>query len=151
LWIITQTNDCSLLLGAHHDKQQIYLFKSPWLIVRKLINAIVERTTFMYSAQSPFAAQHVLTFPPFLQLKLRRCFKLYSKVCTTNRGLARVLYKCLVPIYVLPEMKLCKCAASLFPKQNYNVLFPNSYTHISVRDVYLQDRSVDRSWDECGN
>ncbi len=28
------------------------------------------------------------------------------------------------------------CAASLFPKQNYNVLSPNSYTHISVRDLY---------------
>ncbi len=29
------------------------------------------------------------------------------------------------------------CAASLFPKQNYNVLSPNSYTHISVRDLYI--------------
>ncbi len=28
-------------------------------------------------------------------------------------------------------------AASLFPKQNYNVLSPNSYTHISVRDLYI--------------
>jgi hypothetical protein len=33
------------------------------------------------------------------------------------------------PIYVFPEMKL------LFPKQNYNVLSPSSYTHISVRHV----------------
>ncbi len=57
----------------------------------------------------------------------------------------------------------------LFPKQNYNVLSPSSYTHISVRDLYtyFQDRSaysaagkyVDRSWEyinrsqthECGN
>ncbi len=34
------------------------------------------------------------------------------------------------------------CAASLFPKQNYNVLSPNSYTHISVRYLYFQGRSV---------
>jgi hypothetical protein len=25
----------------------------------------------------------------------------------------------------------------LFPKQNFNVLPPNSYTHISVRDLYI--------------
>ncbi len=29
------------------------------------------------------------------------------------------------------------CAASLFLKQNYNALSPNSYTHISVRDLYI--------------
>ncbi len=29
------------------------------------------------------------------------------------------------------------CAASLFPKQNYNVLSPNSYPHMSVRDLYI--------------
>ncbi len=47
----------------------------------------------------------------------------------------KIQYKCLVPIYVFPEMKL------LFPKQNYNV--PSSYTHISVRDVlYIQDQSA---------
>ncbi len=39
--------------------------------------------------------------------------------------------KCLVPIYVSPEMKL------LFPKQNYNVLSLSSYTHISVRDINI--------------
>ncbi len=57
----------------------------------------------------------------------------------------------------------------LFPKQNYNVLSPSSYTLISVRDIYMcfQERSaysaagkyVDQSWeyinrsqtDECGN
>jgi hypothetical protein len=37
----------------------------------------------------------------------------------------------MVPIYVFPEMKL------LFPKQKYNFLSPNSYTHISVRDLYI--------------
>jgi hypothetical protein len=29
------------------------------------------------------------------------------------------------------------CPATLFPKQNYNVLSPNSYTHISVGDLYF--------------
>jgi hypothetical protein len=42
-----------------------------------------------------------------------------------------IQYKCLVPIHVFLEMKL------LFPKQNYNVLCPSSYTHISVRDLYI--------------
>jgi hypothetical protein len=49
---------------------------------------------------------------------------------TANEGPVRIQYKWLVPIYVFPEMKL------LFPKQNYNVLSPYSYTHISVRDLY---------------
>jgi hypothetical protein len=43
----------------------------------------------------------------------------------------KIQYKCLIPIYVFPEMKL------LFPKHNYNVLSPSSYTHISVRDLYI--------------
>jgi hypothetical protein len=41
--------------------------------------------------------------------------------------------KCLVPIYVFPEMK------QLFPNPNYNVRCPISYTYIrvSVRDLYI--------------
>ncbi len=47
------------------------------------------------------------------------------------------------------------CAASLFPKQNYNFLSPNFYIHVSVNDLYIpriQDRSAylaeaDRSWE----
>jgi len=50
---------------------------------------------------------------------------------TANEGPMRIQYKCLVPIYVFPEIKL------LFPKQYYNVLSPNSYTHISMRDIYI--------------
>jgi hypothetical protein len=50
---------------------------------------------------------------------------------TANEGLMRIQYKCLVPISVFPEMKL------LFPKHNYNVLSRSSYTHISVRDLYI--------------
>jgi hypothetical protein len=50
---------------------------------------------------------------------------------TANEGPVRIQFKCLVPIYVFPVMKL------LFPKQKYTVLSPNSYTHISVRDLYI--------------
>jgi hypothetical protein len=49
---------------------------------------------------------------------------------TANEGPMRIQYKCLVPIYVFREIKLS------FPKQNYNVLFPSSFTHISVRGLY---------------
>jgi hypothetical protein len=51
--------------------------------------------------------------------------------CTANEGPVRIQYKYLVPIYVFPEMKL------FFPKHNYYVLSPSSYTHISVRDLYI--------------
>jgi hypothetical protein len=50
---------------------------------------------------------------------------------TANEGPVKILYKGLIPIYVFPEIKL------LFPKHNYNVLSPSSYTHISVRDLYI--------------
>jgi hypothetical protein len=50
---------------------------------------------------------------------------------TANEGLMRIQYKCLVPIYVFPEMKL------LFPKRNYNILSLSSYTNVSVRDLYI--------------
>jgi hypothetical protein len=52
-----------------------------------------------------------------------------NSATTANEGPVRIQYKCLVPIYVFPEMKL------LFPKQNNNILFPSSYAHISVRDL----------------
>ena len=55
---------------------------------------------------------------------------------TANKGPMRIQYKCLVPIYVFPEIKL------LFPKQNYNVLSSSSYTHISVRDSYISRISL---------
>jgi hypothetical protein len=54
-----------------------------------------------------------------------------KSICTAKEGPVRIQYKCLVPIYVFPERKL------LFPKQNYNVLSPSSYTPISVTDLYI--------------
>ncbi len=53
---------------------------------------------------------------------------LHKCACTAIEGPVRIQYKCLVPIYVLPKMKL------LFPKQNYNVLSPS---YISVRALYI--------------
>jgi hypothetical protein len=52
-----------------------------------------------------------------------------------NEGPERIQYKCLVPIYVFQEMK------RLFPKQNYNVLSPSSYTYVytCARFIYFQD------------
>jgi hypothetical protein len=70
---------------------------------------------------------------------------------TANEWPVRIQYKCLVPNYVLPEIKL------LFLKQNYNVLPTSSYTHIFICDkfIFFQDQSaysatgkyVDRSWE----
>jgi hypothetical protein len=54
----------------------------------------------------------------------------------SNEGPVRIQYKCLVPIYVFPEIQL------LFPKQNYNVLSSNSYTHISMGELYISRISL---------
>jgi hypothetical protein len=54
-----------------------------------------------------------------------------SSRTTAKEGPVRIQYKCLVPIYVFPEMEL------LFLIQNYNVLCPSNYTHICVRDLYI--------------
>jgi hypothetical protein len=69
---------------------------------------------------------------------VRKCREIYKAIllCTANEGSVRIQYECGVPIYVFSEMKL------LFPKQNYNVLSPNSYTHISVSDLYISKISL---------
>jgi hypothetical protein len=78
--------------------------------------------------------------------KLHFAFRMYdldgddkiSKVIlyTANEGPVRIQYKCLVPIYVFPEIKLCRLVISKTEVQSI-VLSPNSYTHISVRDLYI--------------
>ncbi len=50
-------------------------------------------------------------------------FSWFYLLYTANEGPVRIQYKCLVPIYVFPEMKL------LIPSKNYNVLSPSSYTY----------------------
>jgi hypothetical protein len=69
---------------------------------------------------------------------------------TAIEGLVGIQYKCLVPIYVFPEMKL------LFPKQNNNVLSPSSYIHISVRNLFISRISLPillhkNMWTDPGN
>ena len=53
---------------------------------------------------------------------------------TVNEGPVRIQYKCLVLIYVLPEMKLCLLVIS-------KVLSPNFHVYVSVSDLY-----VPRDW-----
>ncbi len=63
--------------------------------------------------------------------------------------MVRIQYKCLVPIYVFPDIKMS------VPKQSYNVLSLSFYTHMSVRDLYISrigclfpaGKYVDRSWE----
>ncbi len=57
----------------------------------------------------------------------------YMHDCAANEGLVRIQYKCLVTIYVFPEMKL----VTVFPKQNLNVLSPNFLILVSVIDLYI--------------
>ncbi len=62
-----------------------------------------------------------------IRLDVNLLLSLYG-LWTANEGPVRIQFKCLVPIYVFPEMKM------LFPKQNSNVLSHSSYTHYPVRD-----------------
>jgi hypothetical protein len=41
-----------------------------------------------------------------------RTFLLAIEEFTANEGLVRIQYKCLFPIYVFPEMKLCRLLIS---------------------------------------
>jgi hypothetical protein len=50
---------------------------------------------------------------------------------SANEGPVRIKYKCLVPFYVFPEMKL------LFPKHNYYVLSPSFYTHMYICERFI--------------
>jgi hypothetical protein len=72
---------------------------------------------------------------------------------TTNEGTVRIQYKCLVPIYVFPEMKLCSFLISKTELKCSVSQFLHSY--ICERFLYFQDRSVyfsaakyvDRFWE----
>jgi hypothetical protein len=56
------------------------------------------------------------------------------RVYTANEGPVRMQYKCLVLIYVFPEMKL---PGLVIPKQTYNVLSSNLHIHVSLSDLYI--------------
>ncbi len=65
-----------------------------------------------------------------------KTYDIYEQYRTANEGPVRIHYKCLVPIYVFPEMNCAVCSL-LISKTDYNVLSPNSYTHISMRNLYI--------------
>ncbi len=56
--------------------------------------------------------------------------------CTANEGPVRIQYKCLVPIYVFPGMKLYVLVISKKELQYY-VLSPNFHIHVFVSDLYI--------------
>ncbi len=57
---------------------------------------------------------------------------------TANEGPVRIQYKCLVPIYVFPEMKLCGLVIS----KTELLCFASQFSHscICERFIYSQDR-----------
>jgi hypothetical protein len=57
-----------------------------------------------------------------------------SPSCTAKKGQCESKINVWFPFMYSQKWS---CAASLFPKQNYNVLSPSSFTHISVRDLYI--------------
>ncbi len=114
-------------------------------IVYSVVGAILRTAVSLWLEYTPITSQvkniyNTMLLSPMtitqqtLYLKKKRNWgKLTSEsiLYTANEGPVRIQYICLVPIYVFPEMKL------LFSKQNYNVLSPSTYTHISVRDFYI--------------
>jgi hypothetical protein len=75
------------------------------------------------------------------------------KTHTANEGNLRIQYKCLVPLSVSSEMKLCSLVIS---KKNYNVLSPNFDIQISVRYLCISKISLSillqpNTWTDSGN
>ena len=58
---------------------------------------------------------------------------------TANEGPVRIQYKCLVPIYVFPEMKL---RSLLISKTELYCLPQLLHSYICERFIYFQNRSV---------
>ncbi len=74
-----------------------------------------EKLVMMCTAnQGPLRIQHKWLVPIYVFLMM----------WTANEGLARIQYKWLVPFTMYSQK--WNCGASLFPKQNYNVLSPSS-------------------------
>jgi hypothetical protein len=98
--------------------------------LKHIMNSCAPPHTSTYTHKHANRDMHVLKALPS-ESEGKRAGPARHPVHTANEGPARIQYKCLVPIDVFPEMKL------LFPKQNYNVASPSSYTYISVRDLYI--------------
>ncbi len=85
---------------------------------------------------STFSGQSDNLFKLCIFLQLRLFYSVFDMSPHALQMKGR--YKCLLPIYVFPEVKL-NCTASLFPKQPkqyYNVLSPNFHIHVSVTDPW---------------
>ncbi len=77
------------------------------------------------------------------ELLLPHLFVLIQKACTmyiANEGPVRIQYKCLVPIYVFPEMELYSLVISKTELKCSVFQFLHSY--ICERFIHFQDRSV---------
>ncbi len=111
---------------------------------------------------SSFSRSYCLLFFPKMQLK-RKTER--NKACSVFFSWDRLwstqikLYPLLSHIYCTLQVKgqwksninvwfrfmysqKWDCSVSLFPKQNYNVMAPNFHIHVSVSDLYSQDRSA---------
>jgi hypothetical protein len=73
------------------------------------------------------------SWQPWMRIKLHQGL---FEIHTANVGPVRIQYKCLVPIYVFLKTKLCSLLISTTDLCG-NVLSPNSYTHMFVRDLYI--------------
>jgi hypothetical protein len=113
---------------------------SAYLANRDVCSMVYRRKSMQGSRTSYSPKVMLLSFictPACLLLELICPIVTTVQWYTANEGPVRILYKCLVPIYVSPELKL------LFPKQNHNVLSPSSYSHISVTDLRVYNsRSI---------
>jgi hypothetical protein len=93
----------------------------------------------LYPHKSLYLTLNVI-FSPAASDKLKeRADRDFFQHCTANEGPVAIQYLCLVPIYVFPEMKLSSLLISNNSKTEllYNVPSSNSYTHISVTDLYI--------------
>jgi hypothetical protein len=95
------------------------------------VDKIAWRSCFSLSNWTPKLGSSEFVAQVYSTLKMSKC---HTCNHTANEGLVRIQYKCLVPIYVCPEMKLC---GPIISKQNYNVLFPNFHIHVFVSDLYI--------------
>ncbi len=95
-----------------------------------------------------------------------KVFVCIAQTSTANEGQVRIQYKCLVPIYVFPEMKLCmppyfqnRIIMFSLPISTLICLWENCTSRMGLSILLQLNMYVDRSWEyinrskthECGN
>ncbi len=116
LWLVTKVTTCKTLPKRRH----VYSIS---IIQLSIFNQYFFSTQI--EAYIHYSALIVL-YPSKRRLKwnLCSCNMVQSQIGhTANEGLVRI--------------QKWNCAASLFPKQNYNFLSPNFHIHVSVSDLYI--------------